>query len=134
MDKAVIYPCPDCQSIQTWRNGRSKKGKQVFLCKECGRSFIWPPGTSRKSKDLDVNCPGCNTKELYRQGISKRNGRQVYQCRHCGKCFTWPSSERVPAKTKKLITGLLQEGLRVKVISRLTSVSVSTIYKLNKNL
>lgn len=32
--------CPKCSSIQTVKNGKTRKNKQRFLCKSCSKSFI----------------------------------------------------------------------------------------------
>ena len=33
--------CPECGSNWCVKNGHQKNGKQKFMCKDCGRSFIW---------------------------------------------------------------------------------------------
>jgi len=32
--------CPKCSSIQTVKNGKTRKGKQRFLCRSCSKTFI----------------------------------------------------------------------------------------------
>jgi len=32
--------CPACQSQSVVRNGKSKSGKQRYICKDCGRRFV----------------------------------------------------------------------------------------------
>jgi transposase-like protein len=37
--------CPHCRSERVVRNGR-RHGKQQYLCRECGKSFVWTTGTA----------------------------------------------------------------------------------------
>jgi IS1 family transposase/transposase-like protein len=50
MTITIDINCPHCQSPNISRNGRKDKGKQNYLCKDCGRQFI---------SDLEMTCRGC---------------------------------------------------------------------------
>jgi len=46
--------CRHCKSPSTRKNGKTK-GKQRFLCKDCGRTFAGkPPKFSKKTKDKAI--------------------------------------------------------------------------------
>jgi len=46
--------CRHCKSTSTRKNGKNK-GKQRFLCKECGRTFAGkPPKFSEKTKEKAI--------------------------------------------------------------------------------
>ncbi|MDR2740665.1 MAG: IS1 family transposase, partial [Treponema sp.] len=36
----IKIKCPLCHSPNITRNGKKSKGKQNYLCKDCGRQFI----------------------------------------------------------------------------------------------
>lgn len=39
-EKTQVAVCPDCKSRELRKNGR-QKNKQKYLCKDCGRQFVW---------------------------------------------------------------------------------------------
>ncbi|MDR1901847.1 MAG: hypothetical protein LBQ88_06155 [Treponema sp.] len=36
----IAIRCPHCHSHNVRRNGKKRKSKQNFICKDCGRPFI----------------------------------------------------------------------------------------------
>jgi transposase-like protein len=40
MTITIDSTCPPCHSLTISRNGKKNKGKQNYLCKDCGRPFI----------------------------------------------------------------------------------------------
>jgi transposase-like protein len=52
--------CPTCNSDALYRYGRSRKGRQRFLCLLCGRQFV--PGAERKEAKIKCYCDECGKK------------------------------------------------------------------------
>jgi len=50
-------PCPTCGSPAVYRDGRTRAGKQRFICLMCGRQFV--PGSERNFPDKRPLCPTC---------------------------------------------------------------------------
>jgi transposase-like protein len=48
MQLTIEIKCPNCHSPNITRNGKKNKGKQNYLCKECGRQFISDPERAYK--------------------------------------------------------------------------------------
>ncbi|HUJ90479.1 MAG TPA: topoisomerase DNA-binding C4 zinc finger domain-containing protein [Syntrophorhabdales bacterium] len=58
--------CPNCGSPAVYRYGRTRAGKQRFICLMCGRQFI--PGSERHFPDKRPLCPICGAPmHLYRR-------------------------------------------------------------------
>lgn len=59
--------CRHCQSDQTKKNGHSRKGKQYYLCKACGRAFAETPD----ARHLTL-AERTQAQKLYEEGLSGR--------------------------------------------------------------
>lgn len=59
--------CRHCQSAQTKKNGHSRKGKQYYLCKACGRAFAETPDARHLTETERTQA-----QRLYEEGLSGR--------------------------------------------------------------
>lgn len=48
---AIEMPCPTCGSHDISKNGTTRRGKQNYKCRDCGRQFVEDPQWQPKSKD-----------------------------------------------------------------------------------
>ena len=48
---AVEMTCPTCGSHEISKNGTTRRGKQNYKCRDCGRQFVEDPQWQPKSKD-----------------------------------------------------------------------------------
>ena len=58
--------CPICESEALYKNGKTEKGKQRFLCLLCGRQFS--PGARFIDNRNRPDCPSCgNPMHFYKR-------------------------------------------------------------------
>ncbi|MEO1149329.1 MAG: IS1 family transposase, partial [Cyanobacteria bacterium J06638_22] len=48
---AIEMTCPTCGSHDISKNGTTRRGKQNYKCRDCGRQFVEDPQWQPKSKD-----------------------------------------------------------------------------------
>jgi len=87
--------CPDCESPALYKYGRTRSGKQRFICLICGRQFT--PEASRKEVRNKPFCHVCGGHtHLY-----KRSGAWlVFRCSDYPVCKTYirkPAEYEMPA-------------------------------------
>jgi ssDNA-binding Zn-finger/Zn-ribbon topoisomerase 1 len=99
MQKAVPseLQCPDCESPALYKYGKTRSGKQRFICLICGRQFT--PDASRKEVKNKPLCHVCGGQmHLY-----KRNAAGlIFRCSDYPLCKTYtkkPSDHEMPASS-----------------------------------
>lgn len=94
-NKNTNPPCPYCGGPMVKKG--FKKGKQCYVCKECGK---WCTGEHPEPtiyfKDINttVSCPHCNSMNISTSGFSNK-GLRVYRCLSCRRRFTEETKERI---------------------------------------
>ena len=82
--KASAVQCPLCDSEAVYKYGKSKTGKQRFLCLMCGRQFTF--GTRRHEAQGKPDCPACG-KPMH---IYKMDGGIIrFRCADYPRCRTF---------------------------------------------
>ncbi len=76
--------CPECSADAYYRYGKTRQGKQKYLCLMCGRQFT--PGRKREEVRERPACPACqNSMHVY-----KREGDGIrFRCSSYPKCRTF---------------------------------------------
>ncbi|XHX77425.1 MAG: IS1 family transposase [Stenomitos frigidus ULC029] len=46
--------CPNCGSEDIMKNGTTRRGKQNYKCRDCGRQFVEKPQWQPRKKDSTV--------------------------------------------------------------------------------
>ncbi len=40
IDDGMIMKCPYCNSIKTWKHGKTSKNRQRYICKKCNKTYV----------------------------------------------------------------------------------------------
>jgi DNA-directed RNA polymerase subunit RPC12/RpoP len=51
----IEQSCPTCGSHDIMKNGTTRRGKQNYKCKDCGRQFVEDPQWKPKDRDIAVD-------------------------------------------------------------------------------
>src|SRR5215207_5785045 len=133
-----ISNCRHCNSSNTIRHGYTRKGKQRYRCRACGRSFVrrqWfhqcCRDTLRNMTEVETiqisNCRHCNSSNTIRHGYT-RKGKQRYRCRACGRSFVRnPDSAACDPARKEEILRAYHERTSLRGLSRIFGVSRNTV-------
>lgn len=92
--------CPRCACEALYRYGKTRHGKQRFLCLMCGRQFGDDSGEEIKARPF---CPVCGKKmHIYRKGLMEVR----FRCSDYPSCRTFLKLEAdkllFPLETKKI--------------------------------
>jgi transposase-like protein len=86
--REVEAKCPVCDSEALYRYGKTKIGKQRFLCLICHRQFTF--GNRRTEVKVRPTCPLCGEPmHLYK----KESNALRYRCSRYPKCRTFTKEE-----------------------------------------
>ena len=76
--------CPSCHSEALYRYGKTKIGKQRFLCLTCGRQFVH--GAQRRATTNKPFCPVCGEA----MNVYMREEQLIrFRCSHYPHCRTY---------------------------------------------
>jgi uncharacterized protein YbaR (Trm112 family) len=79
-----VICCPECRSEAVYRYGKTKAGKQRFLCLLCGRQFSF--GSQKSDMKRRPACPVCKSPmHVYRREI----GAVRLRCSRYPNCKTF---------------------------------------------
>ncbi len=86
--------------------------------------------------DEKKHCPKCNSNAVKLSGKTKQ-GKQRYQCLKCKSTYLWKQKRSIEQRRYRWFTQWILEGLTVKQVAKINSVSPSTVsrviqYWLNK--
>jgi transposase-like protein len=82
--KKTEISCPDCNKDALYKYGKTRNGKQRFLCLMCGRQFS--PGTTKTEVKGKPECPKCG-KQMH---LYKIEGDIVrFRCSNYPECKTF---------------------------------------------
>ncbi len=71
-----------------------------------------------------MECPGCGSQQIVRNGVTSSSGKQNYLCKTCHRQFVeHPERYRIPQATRDRVDRLLLEKLSLAGIARLLQVS-----------
>ncbi|MBO7733805.1 MAG: hypothetical protein J6S67_14680 [Methanobrevibacter sp.] len=95
-------PCPYCGGSLIKKG--FKKGKQSYICKDCGKWCTGEHPTAKiyfKDINTTVHCPHCNSMNISTSGYSNK-GLRIYRCLSCRRRFTEETYIRL---NKKYVEG-----------------------------
>jgi DNA-directed RNA polymerase subunit RPC12/RpoP len=87
--------CPDCDSQALYKYGRTKSGKQRFICIICGRQF-----TSDASRKEIKNKPECRDCGSHMHLYKRSSAWLIFRCSNYALCRTYtkkPVDHEMPA-------------------------------------
>ncbi|MHC1743907.1 MAG: IS1 family transposase [Syntrophobacteraceae bacterium] len=78
--------CPACSADTYYRYGKTRQGKQKYLCLMCGRQFT--PGRKREEIRERPACPSCQSPM---HAYKRETGSIRFRCSSYPKCRTFLS-------------------------------------------
>jgi len=63
--------CPHCGSEDRTKNGTTRRGKQNYQCRDCGRQFVEKPQWKRREKESTVMIDRLLLEKMTLAGIAR---------------------------------------------------------------